>query len=288
MHQIYITAAITTVLSFLLYGGFLKWKSPKEERTLLLSLILIELPMAFAFFYLVRLPLLDGFVQLFLTKGSPVYRFITIFYAPLTEEPAKLLPVLIPFFWRKINSTNALRAAFALGLGFGLGEIWLIASFVASAPAYANLSWYEFTGFINERFMVCAIHGVFTATALRKLHKGFIWGILGAMGLHYLGNLPIYLSGIDFLNLGKDTWSIILTIYVPLYFILMMLLFSYYATGKASAIKYFFGNSVCPECGHEYTASIIGLNFFNKRYEKCPNCHKWHWVKLWREPEKLK
>src|SRR3974377_1017792 len=141
MHQIYIAAIITTVFTFLIMGGFLKWKSPKEEIPLLISLMLLELPMAIAAYYLVRMPLLDEFVKLVINKNSGIYHFITILYAPLTEEPAKLLLLLIPFFYRKITEKNAIRAALALGLGFGLGEIWLVGSFVASVPAYANIPW---------------------------------------------------------------------------------------------------------------------------------------------------
>ena len=283
MHQIYIAAIITTALAFFIVGGFLKWKSPKEEIPLLLSLMAIELPMAFAAFYLVRIPLLDGLVQLLIGKDTGTYRFITIFYAPLTEEPAKLLPLLIPFFYRKITEQNALRAALALGLGFGIGEIWLVASFIASAPVYVNIPWYQFSGFANERFMVCLMHGVFTATAVRKLHKGFVWGVLGAMALHYFGNLPIYLAGINLANFGKETWQIILTIYIPVYFIGSLLLLSYYSYGKANLGQLLHGLSLCPDCKTEYPAPIIAMNWLNKRYERCPNCKKWHWIKMWRK-----
>jgi hypothetical protein len=283
MHQLYIMAILTTIITILIVGGLIRWKTPQEERPLLLTLMLLELPMAFAAYYLVRIPLLDGLVQLILNKDSGIYRFVTVLYAPLTEEPAKLLPMLIPFFRRKVTDSNCLRAALALGLGFGIGEIWLVANFIASVPAYANIPWYQYTGFLNERFMVCVIHGVFTATALRKLHNGFIWGLLGAMFLHLMGNFPIYLSRINFGNLGHETWQIILTIYVPLYFILMLLLLSYYNYGKANLGMLLFGKSHCPECGYEYAPPILALNWITKRYERCPNCKKWHWVNEWKK-----
>ncbi len=281
--QIYIAAAITTLITFFVVGGFLKWKSPKEEYSLLLAMLAIELPMAFAAYYLVRLPLVDGLVRLALTKNSGAYGFVTIFYAPLTEEPAKLLPILIPLIYRRINESNAIRAALALGLGFGIGEIWLVASFIAAAPKFANIPWYQFTGFANERFMVCVIHGIFTATALRKLHRNFTLGLLGAMGLHYLGNLPIYLSAINFAGLGTGTWQVILTFYVPVYFILSLMLLAYYSKGNERAGDFLFGKSLCPGCAAEYSTPILGLNWFTKRFEKCSNCRKWHWVAIWKK-----
>lgn len=283
MHQIYIAAIITTALTFIVMGGFLKWKSPPKERPLLITLLLLELPMAIAVFYLVRLPLVDGLVRLVVDKNSWAYGFISVFYAPITEEPAKLLPLLIPLLRRKIDDKNTIRAALALGLGFGLGEIWLVAGFVAASSAYTNIPWYQYSGFLNERFMVSIIHGVFTATALRRLHKGFIWGLLGAMCLHYFGNLPIYLAGIGFFGFSKETWQVILAVYTPIYFVLMLLLLSYYSYGKENLGKLLFGNSVCPECGFQYPAPIMALNSINKRYERCPNCKKWHWVKMWRK-----
>ena len=284
IHQIYIAAFLTTAFAFLVIGGFLKWKTPKEELPLLISLMLIELPMAITAFYLVRMPLLDGLVQLLINKDTGLYRFITIFYAPLTEEPAKLLPLIIPFFYRRVNETNCIRAAMALGLGFGLGEIWLVATFIASTPAYANIPWYQFTGFANERFMVCLIHGAFTATALRMkyVNKKFVLGIACAMGLHYLGNFPIYLSHLNFGNFGQITWGIILSVYTMVFFILMLLLLAYYSTGKMSVGSFLFGKSVCPGCNTTYSPPLLGLNWFNKRYEKCPNCRKWHWVTKWK------
>jgi hypothetical protein len=259
-------------------SGFLKWKAPKEERMMLLALVLIEMPFAFAFFYLIRMPLVDGLVQLVLDKNSGIYRFVTIFYAPITEEPAKFLPALLPFFYKRLEGQTALRAALALGLGFGIGEIWLVANFITAAPGYADTPWYMFTGFMNERFMVCIIHGVFTAAALRKLKSGFIWGVLTAMLLHYTGNFPIYLARIDFGSLGIGTWQTIIAVYTQAFFVFSLLLLSYYFYGSANLGKLLFGNSICPECHAVYPAPLVGVNMVGRRYEKCRNCKKWHWV----------
>ncbi len=226
---------------------------------------------------------LDYLVQIIVHKDTSAYKYITLSYAPLTEEPAKFLPALIPFFNKKITSKNFVFAAMAIGLGFGISEIWLVASFVPGNPAYSNMPWYMFTGFINERFMVCVCHGAFTAFALSRLHKKFYIGILGAMALHFIGNFPIYLAGIDLGGFGKTTWQIILSIWVLLYFFAMIFLLTYLYYGKFNLGKFIFGNSVCPECGFVYPSWFISLNWFNKKYEKCPNCKKWHWVAIFKK-----
>jgi hypothetical protein len=278
-HQIYFTSAVTTVVSFLLIGGLLKWKASKEDHAFLLTLMLIELPMALAAFYLVRLPLLDAVVKFLAGDHVTLYGFLKNFYAPLTEEPSKLLPLLIPFFRRKITNDNFVWAAMALGLGFGIGEIWLVAGFIAHAPAFAGMPWYMFTGFLNERFMVCIIHGGFTSVALWRLGNKFVPGVLGAMLLHFLGNFLIYLAGIGFGGFSKTTWQIIIQIYIVLFFIGIIAMLAKFKYKKAEIGKFLLGSSVCPECGTKYDAPIMGVNWITKRYEKCPNCHKWHWVK---------
>ncbi|MFN8539856.1 MAG: hypothetical protein U0232_20545 [Thermomicrobiales bacterium] len=83
---------------------------------------------------------------------------------PLTEEPAKLWPLLIPAFARRITRENAVRCAVALGLGFGIGEIGFIAQLIYADGDFNALPWYNFSGFINERFMVCLIHGGFVTS----------------------------------------------------------------------------------------------------------------------------
>lgn len=282
LHQVYITAGITTALTTLITGSILYMKTPADERKIIFLIFFIELPMAFAAYYLVRMPLLDTGVKFLLEGHQKVYGFTRIFYAPLTEEPFKLLPLLIPFIRRKVTENNFWRFGLSLGLGFGIGEIWLVANFIGGVPAYSNLPWYQFTGFLNERFMVCVIHAGFTATALKFFHKRFYVGILLAMILHFFGNFPIYLSGINFGNFGKETWTGILSLWVPIYFIGMIVLIAYYAYGKRNAQQFFHAKVTCPECFTKYNPPLAGLNLINTRYEKCPNCRKWHWVTRWK------
>ena len=34
--------------------------------------------------------------------------------------------------------------------------------------------------------------------------------------------------------------------------------------------------AACPDCGTVYPRPLFGLNMGPKRYERCPNCRKWH------------
>lgn len=283
-HQIHIASIVTSLLAILLIGGFIRWRSKPEDRKFLLLLFLLELPLAIAAFYLLRMPVLDQLFRLIFGTGTEIYGFMRNFYAPLTEEPFKLLPLVIPFIYNKISKENFVMAAMAIGLGFGVGEVWLVGGFISQSSQYAGMPWYYFSGFINERFMVCIMHAGMTAFALSRPGGRLIWGILGAMGLHFIGNFPIYLASKDVFQLGNEIWQVVLSIWVIIFFGLMVMLLVYYSMGSVNKFtQFFFGKSVCPGCGNIYKPPLMGLNWFTKRYEKCPGCNKWHWVSLWKK-----
>ncbi len=227
MKGIYIAAIITTVVSVAIWTPLIFWKIRKDLLPVALAALLIELPMCAVAFHLVRMPL-DGLLEGVLGETSATLGFLRSFWAPLTEEPAKLLPLLLPWILRKVDKDSYLRIGLALGLGFGLGEIWVVGGFVASNPSLANASWFLFSGFLFERLFVCLMHGAFTATALRWLGKGFPVGVLVAMALHFLGNFPIYLASIDFGGLGPQAWQATLGMWVQFYIVLMGGLLVYY------------------------------------------------------------
>lgn len=227
MQGIYIAAVVTTILSLGIIGGFLTWKTPRKEWFFLVFIILLEIPMSAIAFYLIRLPL-DCWLQRLLSSSPGIYHFLTTFYAPITEEPIKLWVLLFPWIFRRIERKNAVRFAIAIGLGFGIGEMWMLAVQFAKDPYIASLHWYSLGGYMQERFMVCVMHGAFTAMALSLFRKKtFILGLLCALFLHYLGNFPIYLAGLNFLGLSTSTWKIILVIWVQLYFLAMLGLLGY-------------------------------------------------------------
>lgn len=275
MPDIYITAILTTALALGLIGGFIAYKSERKEWGFLLIVLLLVLPMQPLVYYLVRVPLnrwLYG--QLGLTS---LYKVITTFYAPLTEEPAKLWILLLPWIVSRIDEKNYLRVAMTIGLGFGIGEAWFIAYEITKSPELSGYLWYEYLGYLNERVMVCFFHGAFTAVALKFLRKRLVLGFLGAVALHYFANLPIFIARIDPLNWGAGAWQIILGLWIFLYLIAMALMVTYFATDKFRLGKALYGTAVCPECGKEYDKPLfLAVNLLNKRYERCPHCKKWH------------
>src|SRR4029077_5818427 len=113
----------------------------------------IALPLQPLAFYFVRVPL-DHWLVGQLGSASAAYQWLTSFYAPLTEEPAKLVPLLIPAIRNDIRAANFVRYALAIGVGFAIGEMWFIADRVAHAPAFAGMPFYLFGGYLGERLLV--------------------------------------------------------------------------------------------------------------------------------------
>lgn len=279
MHGIYIMAILTTIASLVIWGSLVRSLSRKENQNLIWLAFASTLIMQPLVFYAVRVPLNTWLVGL-MGKESGWYTFLTTLYAPLTEEPAKFWPaLLIPFLFRAINEKNVVPYGLALGLGFGIGEIWFIAYQITLNPAWSDIPFYNFMGFAGERLIVCFMHGAFTAVALKFLHRGFGFGlgVISAMTLHYFLNFPILLAAINYLDLGKDTWTIFLSIWVQLYFFGSIGLMAMLHLGAFSKMgEFLFGKAKCPECGEIYPRPILGLNLGARRYERCPHCHKFH------------
>ncbi|MBI5759532.1 MAG: hypothetical protein HZA46_13520 [Planctomycetales bacterium] len=268
---ILIVAAFTTVLCLTVIGGFVGWRSPRNEWGLLALLVVFELGMSPLAFYGVRLPL-DGLLKGWIADVG-TYRFVSTFYAPLTEEPTKLWPLLLPWVWRSLSRENAVRRAMALGLGFGIGEIWFLAEIIhRNDPVTAALPWWQLGGFLNERFMVCVMHGAFSAVAIR----GRWWGVPAAMTLHFFGNFPIYLRGINAFGWGANVWTNIIGLWVVAYFLTMMFILCWMIAGNLRIGRLLFGDATCPDCGIVYPCPLFRLNLGIKRLERCPGCKKWH------------
>jgi uncharacterized membrane protein YhfC len=80
----------------------------------------------------------------------------------------------------------------ALGIGFGIGEIWYLAWQFSMVPGFSGYPFYYFGGFIGERMIVVFLHGVMTAIAVvgfLKGKKGFLVGYSVAVLLHTLTNI---------------------------------------------------------------------------------------------------
>jgi len=278
MPGIYLTAILTTGVAALVFGTLIhKLRLPANERLLWLA-VGIALPLQPLVFYLVRIPL-DHQLVAHLGSTSATYAWLTSFYAPLTEEPAKLVPLLIPAIYRDISAINFVRYSLAIGLGFAIGEMWFIADRVAQVPALGVLPFYQFGGYVTERLMVCVFHTAFVSMALWRLRRRFAFGLAGAMALHWLGNFPIFLKTWNVGSLGNTFWAAFIQLWLLFYFVAALALLFYFSFHRFVPPMAFYGRRDCPECGGDYDAPIFALNFGRIRYERCPHCRRWHWTK---------
>jgi len=126
----------------------------------------VALPLQPLALYLVRLPIDDALRSIF---GASTFVVIaSLFYAPMTEEPAKWLVAAVPAVRRGI-ALQPVTMALAVGLGFGIGEIWLLAHSLLVLPAFASMPAWMFSGIVLERLEVCFLHGAFVAPAFCNL-----------------------------------------------------------------------------------------------------------------------
>ena len=112
-------------MALVVYGGALLRFSPRLLWPWLTAVALLELPMSVLAFDYIRQPL-DHFISPMLA-GNPILSWVKLLYAPLTEEPAKLWPLLLPVFF--ISNDSGLVVLFltaAASGGWCLGSIFLL------------------------------------------------------------------------------------------------------------------------------------------------------------------
>jgi hypothetical protein len=303
MPGIYLAALLGTAVAAAIFGPLIhKLRLPANERMLWLAAAL-ALPLQPLVFFCVRIPL-DHWLATHLDSTSATYRWLITFYAPLTEETAKLIPLLIPAVCHDIRRENFLRYALAIGVGFALGEMWFVANRISHLPTLAALPFYQFGGFLSERLMVCVFHTAFLSVSLRCLSGaanrsgdvpvGFDrgghgrrrqalalgLGLAGAIALHWLGNFPLSLRVWNVGGLGPEKWAFIVQGWLLFYFLLALALLFFSAYGhKLSPGRMFFGRRHCPGCAQDYDAPLFAVNMGASRYERCPHCRRWHWTK---------
>ena len=291
---IFIAAVVTTLFALALIGGFLFALSPRPERRTLALVLVLHLPMCALAFYGVRLPI-RHVIEEHVDAKKPAYVLSSTLYAPLTEEPAKLWLLLFPWFRRLLTPRSAIRLGMAIGLGFGIGEAWFLAEVISRNPLYVAVPWYLFGGFLNERFMVCVCHGVFTTTALRLFARAPVPGFLAAAGLHALGNFPIALAAVRAYGLAPDTWKLILILWVQIFFVAMLALLVWYVKSALGltfmeVMRRMAGRARCPGCGLEFErlgrfALVNGGALLPRwNFERCPGCGKFCWTETVTEP----
>ena len=283
MHSIYFTALLTTAAALAVFGTLIhKLRLPANERLLWLAAAL-ALPLCPLAFFFVRIPL-DHWLVAQLGAKSLAYKWLITFYAPLTEEPAKLIPLLISAIRRDLDAKNFVRYALAIGVGFGIGEMWFLAERVARMPEFSGLPFYQFGGFFGERLMVCVFHSAFVSVALWRLRRRLALGLAGAVALHWLGNFPLSLMAWNVGGLGRTFGAIVVQCWLVVYFAGALGLLGYFGLTPLQLCKVsgrgklFYGRRHCPECDKEYDAPLLGLNFGPTRYERCPHCQHWHWT----------
>lgn len=197
MSGLVVASLIAASMSLAVYGGAILWLACHEERRLLVLATVAALPVTLLAYHGLRTPV----ENVFGVPGGTLW--LRAILPPLIEEPAKLLPLLLPVLARAVTRENAWRFGVALGLGFGLGEILLLVQLLQPSQAVGAAPWTALTGYISERYIVCLVHGAFTAAALAAWRGGRpLWqGLAAAMALHFASNLPIALASLFIVDL---------------------------------------------------------------------------------------
>lgn len=278
MPGIHLTAALTIALAVAIFGPLIhKLRMPANERLLWLAAA-IALPLQPLAFFWIRVPL-DHWLAAHLGSGSAGYQWLVTLYAPLTEEPAKLIPLLIPAIYRDIRAENFVRYALAIGVGFAIGEMGFIADRIARMPALAGVPFYQFGGYVSERLMTCVFHSAFVAVALSRVRRRLLLGLAGAAALHWLGNFPLSLMAWNVGGWDRTFWMIFIQGFLLVYFLAAVALLFFFSNPRVGVARALYGRRRCPECQVDYDPPLLALNFGRTRYERCPHCRHWHWTK---------
>jgi len=257
----------------LFYVSYILRIGNRKDYSRLLAAFLLVIPLSPLANYTLK-PVLDDLVRLIISKESGIYKFITMAYAPLISEPIKLLPLVLPFLYHRVNKDNFVSFGMALGVGFGIGEIWLYAFRSSQIPSDSYLPLgYVLLGYISEWLMVCLLHGAFTSLVLWRLRRGIGWGLAAAMGLHLLVHFPRNLFNMNIGSASRQLLRFYMPLHLIFFFILMVLLLIYLRAGKQGLRQIFSGAKIeCPECKASYKRSYWMTHLSTKDIEKCPHC----------------
>lgn len=298
MPQLYIAAAITSLIALCLFGMLIRQLSSPQYRWKLIWLGCMGLTLSPLAYFLVRLPLISIIEPALLgvtndnsngTVNTAVRDGVRLLYAPLTEEPMKLLPwimlLMLGVFQKPIRE-RVVPITLTIGVAFAIGEFWLVAYLIAAKPdpALTQLPWYAFGGYMSERLMTCFSHTLFALPMVWLYQRGRLLaacGLVTGMLLHYLGNAPILLMHQQAFGLSTATWSVIVQVWLMVFVVATLFALVWVHFGNEVLAKIWQNKMICPECGAIYRQPIImGLNMGTWRYEPCGKCRKWHWVTI--------
>jgi hypothetical protein len=296
-HPIYAMAAATTVVALAVWGTLLWQLCPSDKRRpLVINMMAFGFLMSPAAYFAIRRPFLIGPLEPILSQpgwdvdGWPIVRdVVRLCFAPITEEPAKLAPwIAMLAAGSPLYPTRRMIAPLALaaGLGFAVGEIWLVAGLVAQAndAKLASLPWYSFGGFFSERLMTCITHALFALPTIALSRRGWKWGACGlalGMMMHWLSNAPIVLMHRKAFGWKPEVWAVLVQLWLVLFTVAGVAALLAAFAGRTMLRRIWSRRMVCPECGAVYRQPLLlGLNFGMSRYEPCGVCRKWHWVTL--------
>ncbi len=285
MPSIYIMSIIFTVFALGLFGALLYFLKPRTPIGWLLLLMILELPLEPLSILYFRRPMGNWLHDALGETGF--FFFLQVWYAPVTEELAKLLPVIVFYLWGKIEKDRLHEWMLPIGFGFGIGEAWMIASLLTTNPEVTSMPWYNLGGFFGERLQVCFIHGAMTGAGLMlSIGQGrWLPGTLLSFCLHFCVNVPLYILGPHVFNANKTVMMLFALAWTTAAF-LAGLAFILGRDGAAGLGLKLFGQAQCPRCKAIYNRSLWGMNLGPVRYERCPDCKTWNKTSEYKPPVK--
>ncbi len=205
---IYVAAAAATLLALIAVGLIVRQTTLPRHRLLACAVILALLPLQPLVFYAVRLPVLGALEGA--SVGNEMLFVARFLAAPLTEEPAKWLILIVAAVRLAVKSGSAPGLAMAAGLGFGIGEIWFLAEQFSRIPEIQAAPAMQFWGFVVERALVCVLHGLFVVplfyAVAGRLHIG-VAALIGVV-LHGMTNAPILAIHANLFGWGPAVWGL--------------------------------------------------------------------------------
>lgn len=265
-------SAVTCAAASLAYGIILKNITPAPQRALIAALVLVQLPMCWLALDHVRVPC-EHWLE---PRVHPdMLRWLRSVSAPLGEELAKAWPLVVLAATGRLRGAPPVAIGMALGLGFGLGEVWTVAGLLAPRGDAIG-PWWTLGGFMTERFFVCLCHAAFTSVCVYgAVHGRALSGLAAAMGLHFLGNLPLFVLP---LLVSRAVGSYLLQAWFLGFFGVMAAILVRLHTGGWAVGRVLMGDATCPTCRVTYGRPLFGLNAGTVRYERCPACRTWNWT----------